>query len=76
MKHWIGIVFVVGILAALALFAGSALIDSSKPRSDTVSREQMNEWQNAAAWYQSQTKQLEQNNAVAVEKAHALELQL
>ena len=76
MKSGFALIAVVGILVVAVLFGGSAIINTTKPREDTVSREQMNDWMNTAAWYESQAKQLEQDKAAMAEKQHALEMQL
>lgn len=70
------VVVVFGILVVAVLFGGSAIINTTKPREDTVSREQMNDWQQTAAWYQAKTAELQQDKATMAERQHALEMQL
>jgi len=76
MKSAFAIIAVVGILAATILFGGMAYLGSTQPKPDMVSRDQLNNWQQTASWWQSQSKQLEADRAAIAERNHALEMQL
>lgn len=76
MKSAFAVIAVVGILAATILFGGMAFLGSTQPKPDTVSRDQLNDWQQTAAWYQAKTAELQQDKATMAERQHALEMQL
>jgi hypothetical protein len=76
MKSAIGVIVAVGIIVAALLFGGMAFLGSTQPKPDTVSRDQLNDWQQTAAWYQAKTAELQQDKATMAERQHALEMQL